>query len=435
MKSKILFMKTIKRFSFLRRFCSAITDSTSHFNKTSLIKNISIMNLKLLLIGFILVTTIPVFAQIEKQVSDTTGYNAIIPVSKQSLLRDMDVIMNMQYALRNEFIDGKHTTSHFNMNQWRLEIKGKVFDKVYYRLRQRYTRSIEPQSEDNMSRATDIAMIRVDVSPKVSISAGKLCADFGGFEFDLNPIDIYQYADILEQADNFLAGVGASFRPGTGKNEFNFQVLNSRTASFQELYGSPPGIEEAKSPFAFVANWRGSLFGGKIKTIWSYSYFLEAKDKHLDYIALGNQYAGKKFSIAYDFQLSDEGLDRTGIVSNTIPDALYPYAVEKTWYLSHWVKADYRVSKKVNLSFVGYVDYAKWKDNLDPQKTSDDIRTAYGFIPTIEYYPFEKLNLRFFANWIGRVYNYSDYSKKRFAVEDYNTGIFQIGFVTPLLVL
>jgi len=392
------------------------------------------MNLKPLLIATLLFATVSVFAQTEKQESDTTGYSAIIPINKQNLLKNIDVIMNMQYGFRNEFVDGKYTNGHFNMNQWRLEIKGKVFDKVYYRLRQRYTRSIEPQSEDNMSRATDIAMIRVDVSPKVSISAGKLCADFGGIEFDLNPIDIYQYADILEQADNFLAGAGVSWRPST-KNEFNFQVLNSRTASFQELYGQPPGITEAKTPLAYVANWRGSLFGGKIKTIWSYSYFTEAENTHMDYIALGQQYVGKKFSIAYDFQWSDEGLDRTGIVSATIPDNLYPYAVEKTFYTSHWVKADYRVSKKVNLSFVGYVDYAKWKDNIDPQKNSDDIRTAYGYIPTIEYYPFEKLNLRFFANWVGRVYQYSDYSKKRFSVSDYNTGRFVIGFVTPLLVL
>jgi hypothetical protein len=90
------------------------------------------------------------------------------------------------------------------------------------------------------------------------------------------------------------------------------------------------------------------------------------------------------------------------LLATPFPDALYPYAVEKTLYTSHWVKADYRVSKKVNLSFVGYVDFAKWTDNRDPQKTSDDVRTAYGYIPTIEFYPFEKVNLRFFANWVGR---------------------------------
>ena len=392
------------------------------------------MSLKPLLVGVILITTIPVFGQTEKQESDTTGYSAIIPVNKQNLLRDIDVIMNMQYGFRNEFVDGKYTGSRFRMDQFRFEVKGKVSDNVYFRLRQRYTSEIVPQSEDHVARATDIAMIRVDVSPKVSISAGKLCADFGGFEFDLNPIDIYEYADILEQADNFLAGAGASWRPNKG-NEFNFQVLNSRTESFQELYGSPPGIEEAKTTLAYVGNWRGSLFGGKIKTIWSYSLFTEAKNTHMNYIALGNQYVGKKFAIAYDFQYSDEGLDRTGIVSNTIPDSLYPYAVEKTLYTSHWIKADYRINKKINLSFVGYVDYANWKDNRDPQKSSDQVRTAYGYIPTIEYYPFEKLNLRFFANWVGRVYKYSDYSKQRFGVTDYNTGRFVIGFVTPLLVL
>src|SRR3982750_731796 len=91
------------------------------------------MKLKPLLIGALVITTIPVFAQTEKQESDTTGYNAIIPVSKQSLLRDVDVIMNMQYVLRNEFVDGKYTGSNFNMNQMRFEIKGKVADKVYFR--------------------------------------------------------------------------------------------------------------------------------------------------------------------------------------------------------------------------------------------------------------------------------------------------------------
>jgi hypothetical protein len=88
-------------------------------------------------------------------------------------------------------------------------------------------------------------------------------------------------------------------------------VLNSRTKSFQELYGDQPNVEEAKTAFAYVANWRGSLFGGKIKTIWSYSIFNEAKNTSMHYIALGQQYTGKKFSLAYDFQLSDEALDRT----------------------------------------------------------------------------------------------------------------------------
>jgi hypothetical protein len=86
----------------------------------------------------------------------------------------------------------------------------------------------------------------------------------------------------------------------------------------------------------------------------------------------------------------------------------------------------------VNLAVVGMMDIAKYKDNIDPQKTSDDIRTAYGFIPTFEFYPYKDVNLRFYANYVGRTYYYSDYAKKRFGSKDYNTGRFSVGFVTPL---
>jgi hypothetical protein len=375
-----------------------------------------------------------VFAQQEKQVSDTTGYSAIIPINKQNLLKNIDVIANMQYNFRNDFQDGKFQDSRFRMEQFRFEIKGNVTDKVYFRLRQRYTSELQPQSVDKLTRATDLAFIRIDASPKVSLSFGKVCADWGGYEFDYNPIEIYEYSDIIEQADNFLSGAGVAYRPNTG-NELTFQVLNSRTKSFEELYGNPPGKTESKVPLAFVGNWRGSLFNHLINTIWSYSIFTEAESTFMNYLALGNQLKLKKFSLEYDFKLSGEGLDRTGIVSATIPDSLYNYAVEKTLYSSHWLKADYRVSKKVNLAFVGFVDFAKWRDDIDAQKDEDKIRTAWGFVPSVEYYPFDKLNLKFFVNYVGRIYNYSDYAKKRFGASDYNTGRFCIGFITPLLIL
>jgi hypothetical protein len=82
------------------------------------------------------------------------------------------------------------------------------------------------------------------------------------------------------------------------------------------------------------------------------------------------------------------------------------------------------------------LDIANWKDDLDPQKPEGDdlIRTAWGYIPTIEYYPFKDLNLRFYANWVGRIYNYSDYAKERLGAVDYTTGRFTIGFVSPLAI-
>ena len=72
---------------------------------------------------------------------------------------------------------------------------------------------------------------------------------------------------------------------------------------------------------------------------------------------------------------------------------------------------------------------------MDAPGDEDRLRVAWGYIPTIEYYPFKDFNLRFYVNWVGRVFNYSDKAEQTLGVSDYNTGRFAIGLVTPLAVL
>lgn len=382
----------------------------------------------------------------ERQIGDTTYYKTLIPEEKQGLLKNMSMIANMQFSLRSEFDsrtesgDFEHTTTRFKNEQFRLEFRGMVHEKVFFRFRDRYTRAQTSEGLDNLSRSTDLAYIRVDATEKFSISLGKMCADWGAFEFDYNPIDIYEYSDIIEYADNFLTGVGVSYML-TPKHQFTFQALDSRTKTFNELYGPQPNFQEPEYPLAFIANWRGNLFDGKVKTIWSYAIHNEAhnvttdKAAVMNYIALGTELTLGKFVVAYDFKLSDEDLDRTTIVSETVPDNLYPYYLEDCSYIGHWAHLHYRLSDKINLSFMGFFDIANWKDDeLDPQKPSGttNIRNAIGYIPTVEYYPWDDLNLRFFVNWVGRIYDYSEYAEDRLGATDYSTGRFNLGFVAPL---
>jgi hypothetical protein len=215
--------------------------------------------------------------------------------------------------------------------------------------------------------------------------------------------------------------------------------LDSRTKSFEELYGDQPNFTESKAPLAFVANWRGSLLEGKIKTIWSYSLFNEATNANMHYIALGNEFnLNEKFRFIYDFKLSSEDLDRTTIVSETVPDDIYPYALANTLYIGHWGHLLYRVSPKVHLTLVAMWDIAKWQNgDNDPENLTGEekIRDAFGFIPAVEYYPWSDLNIKFFANWVGRRYKYTDYAEGRFGASDYTTGRFTVGFITPLGIL
>ncbi len=383
-------------------------------------------------LGIILLFFVVGIAQGQLRQADTSSvYRSLIPQEKQELLKNVDIIANMQLGMRNDFQDGEHLESKFKFEQFRLEIKGYVHKNIFFRFRHRYTSTFEPQSIDKIIKGIDFAYLRFDLSDKVQLTVGKTFADWGGIEFDMNPIDIYEYSDIIEMADNFLTGVGLYYQ-AFDNHGFSFQVLDSRTQSFEELYQGHPGLEGSEFPLAAVINWRGSFWDGKYTTLWSYSLFNEAKNTFKNYIALGNQLKLDKLTLAYDYKWSKEGLDRTGIISSDVPDDLYPYALENTQYCSHWLKADYRFAEKWQMSFVGFVDKAKWMDDIDPLKTTDDWRTAYGVIPTIEFFPWNDINLKFFAGYVGRFYNYSDYAKSRVGVKDYNTGRIVFGIISPL---
>lgn len=374
----------------------------------------------------------------ERQTDDSAVLNQpLIPVSKQTLLSNIDVIANMQMSFQNEFDEGTYQRSRFVMNQFRLEIRGKVHDKVYFRFRDRYTRGVVPQSIDNISRSTDLAFLRFDPNESWSIYAGKLCADWGGFEFDANPIEIYEYSDIIEYADNFLVGAGVSYMLPDKENQFTLQVLNSRTASFHELYDTTalPGIREARFPFAGVFNWRGNF--GKFSTLWSYSLFREADSEYMNYLALGNQFKTGKFQIQYDFKWSRESLDRKGIISG-FTDNVGIKTARRARYMSHWVRLDWHLSGKVNLFFVGMMDDAYWKPggtNLPSNNSTNKLRTAWGYIPGVEVYPFKNLNLKVFGTFIGRKYVYTDYAKSNLGMANTDNYRASIGIISPLVIL
>ncbi len=390
-------------------------------------------------LGILLILFTIGFTHAQLRQSDTsTVYRSIIPKNKQELLKNIDIIANMQMGLRSDFLDGEHEITKFRIEQFRLEIKGYVHKNIFFRFRHRYTSDFEPQTVDKIIKGIDFAYVRFDLTDKFQLTIGKTFADWGGIEFDMNPIDIYEYSDIIEMADNFLTGVGLYYQI-TDNHGLAFQILDSRTQSFEELYQGIPYLEPSKYPLAAIINWRGSFWKGKFTTLWSYSLFNEAEDTFKNYIALGNQLKlNKKITLAYDFKWSNEDLDRTGIISRDVPDDLYPYALQNTLYYSHWLKADYRFVDKWQFSFVGFIDYAKWMSDIDPLKNTDDWRTAYGFIPTIEFFPWSDINLKFFAGYVGRIYNYSDYAievTNRFGndgVQNYNTGRIIVGLISPL---
>ena len=80
-----------------------------------------------------------------------------------------------------------------NMHQLRIEAKGNINNWLSYRYRQRLNRSNDANGMiDNLPTSIDYAGIGIKLNDQFSLFAGKQCAAYGGIEFDLNPIDIYQ---------------------------------------------------------------------------------------------------------------------------------------------------------------------------------------------------------------------------------------------------
>lgn len=378
---------------------------------------------------------VPVLSFGQKQIQEGNTVPPLIPTSKLSLLKDVDVIFNSRFAFDNYFIDSEHMSSLFSVNQFRFEVKGKIHEKVFFRFRNRYTKTADPNTIDNIGRSVDMAYLTVDVAPQMKLSAGKMIGDWGGYELLTNPIEILSYNTINNYCDNFMVGASLAYALTDHKNKFNFQVLNSRTKTFQEQFGTtvPAGITVSKTPLAAVGNWKGSLFDGKLETTYSYGYFIDAESTNRNLISLGNKLKANKLVLYYDFQYSKEDLDQKSVITNVIKSK-YLFAAQDVSYVENWVRAEYQIRPKVNLLLTLMNSNGYWNGNPDPNKDSK-LLTSYGIIPTIEYSPFSNINLKFYAAYVAKKCNYSAYAENNFNAVDGTTGQLSFGIIAPLLVL
>ena len=312
----------------------------------------------------------------------------------------------------------------FNMRQLRIEAKGSINDWLSYRWRQRLNRPNNGGDNiDNLPTSIDIAGIGVKMSDKWSMFAGKQCANYGGVEFDLNPIEIYEYSDMIENMSNFMSGVNFAF-DATANHQFNFQVLNSLNGSFEATYGDV-AAEATKLPLVYTLNWCGN-FDDVFKTRWSASVMNQAEDKKMYYFALGNELNVGKFNMFLDFMYSNEGLDRKGIMSNILNNGC---SVDDAGYMSIVTKLNYRFKPNWNVFVKGMYETASLTKDVEGYEKGK-YRTSLGYLAGLEYYPIENSNLHFFLTYVGRSFKYEDLAKKVSAANaDYETNRVSVGFI------
>lgn len=394
-------------------------------------KNKTTMKRRLLLVGLTAFAVTPLFAQhMDFQSSATNEKSMFERVTNLEKKIDwFNLYLNMQGSF-NLYINGNDfNEASFRMDQLRIEMKGNITDRIYYRYRQRLNRSSSPLELDNMPASIDYAAVGYRLNDKLSLFLGKQSTAFGGFEFDLNPIEVYQYCDLIDYMNNFMTGLDVSYWVSP-QHEFRFQVLNSRNGSFRNLYQVvPEGVEMTKAPLGYVLNWNGNFWEDLLKTRWSASIFHEAKKKNWYYYALGTELNLHKFSGFFDFMYSTEDIDRTGIVSTIASTDDIPVRALDACYLSLVLHLNYRFLPKWNVFIKGMYETANIQKNNQVFEKGN-YRTSWGYFAGIEYYPIEE-NLHFFLNYLGRSYKYTERAREWGAMNNSPQRI-ELGFVYQL---
>lgn len=350
------------------------------------------------------------------------------------------------------------TTRFYNKNL-RIEMTGWLTDNLYYRFRHRLNKTDAPMSEDNFAKATDYMMVGWKFNDTWSIQGGKKCQALGSFEFDENPMFIYQYSDMEDNVDSSKGALNLLYNPSKTQ-QFSAEVSNTYNGKLADEFGANAqvttgkvvndgaaggkkleveALEKSNSSLTYSVGWNGKFFDNKLQTRWSYSHRTQAKGKYSRFFRFGQRLNLSKLQWYVDYNHTYDDLDRMKIASkeivNEMVNSISPDSEEngytnlylsKVRYQGIVTKMNWQFAKDWNLMLKGMWETA----SATKDEKFKNYRTAYGYIGSLEYYPArkQKQDLRFFLAYVGRKYDYS----KKCGLKDYNTDRIELGMMYRL---
>lgn len=309
---------------------------------------------------------------------------------ESSLRKKFNMYFNFQTSLDAERIGENDLTTKFQARQLRLEVRGDLIERIFYRFRHRLNKSNVAASLDNLATATDMMYAGFRLNEKWTATVGKMCQMWGGYEFDLNPMNIYEYSDFLNNMDNFMVGAMITYTPNPN-HEFNLQITDVRNSNFADLYATATAtIKESNTPLAYIFNWNGNLLDGLVQTRWGAGLQSEADGYTNALVMLGTKLNLPKFQVFLDYMMANDQLDRLKFTPRSKTEV-----VKDAKYNSFVLKAEYQPAPEWNIFAQGLYETAN-------SSLANNEFKGIGYFAGVEYLPFKEQDLRFFLAYIGR---------------------------------
>lgn len=292
----------------------------------------------------------------------------------------LNIMLDTRVDFDAEFVNGDLDETTFRGQTFKIWLVGEIIPGIRYRVRHRLNKPQTPLRE-GYSGATDQAWIAIDAGDKWTFTVGKQSVQFGTFEYDYNPADIYQPTMAFNDLDAYKTGVNVAYH-FLGQT-MNLQVVNSDAPQFAR-------DDYKKKALSVNVLWEGNLIDGKLKTRWAYGAFQHSKTKFYHWLTAGTQLNMGNFTTELDYYLGNRNMDYSEVVE--IPDLGTRYVRDQ--------------SASLNLKY----NFGKWKPFIkgtwNQRHDKDFGNNAYeslGIQGVVEFYPFtHKLvkDLRFHAAYM-----------------------------------
>ena len=191
----------------------------------------------------------------------------------------LDVEARADYQWRS--LDGNTDDSQtgFEGKYIMMRIDGVIMPGLTYSWRQRFNKS------QDFFNSTDWIYLNYAVG-RWNFQAGKEVIAIGGYEYDANPIDIYDYSVFCSNISCYGFGVSAGFSL-TNSDKLTLQVAES-----------PCSTADNRNLYSYNLMWNGSH--GSFETIYSANMVEYTKGHYINYLSLGNKFKFGKVDFELD---------------------------------------------------------------------------------------------------------------------------------------
>ena len=316
-------------------------------------------------------------------------------------------------GVSDNYNDASKNSTHFVIDNARINLQGDFNDDLFYRVRFRPNRPFTETSQDGGTTALDYAFItyRFGAMRQWDVTVGKQLAAFGAFEKEINPIYEYIFTDYLNGVYNnvFLSGLALGYKLND-RQKIGVQLHNTVNAKFAthlKNNGFVAGdFKASKAPIGMYLYWNADLLDGKLKLRYSYNLSQYAANYLTHSVALGNWYKSGKHTVyldlSYTYMAADYGLTGSKLLSAYDGLAKDNFLMQKDAVYKRAVsRYDYQLTDRWSLSAKVGIELAG-----STQRLSEQLRTNWIYFAAAQYAPIQGQDLRFYVAYVGNTLSY-----------------------------